>query len=123
MSILQPSAITFRRSPLTGCEPVPEPIWILLKQESLSGSGISWAICKSAPHPRQITTPAQARFSSCRPNNSIKALKATYHNLGFIHIYCNASILHVILSHIKPLNEIIFSFSYHNQVISTQLPW
>jgi len=24
----------------------------------VSGSGISWAICKSAPHPRQITTPA-----------------------------------------------------------------
>jgi len=24
----------------------------------VSGSGISWAICKSAPHPRQITMPA-----------------------------------------------------------------
>jgi len=35
-----------------------KPIWILLKQETLSGSGISWAICKSAPRPRQITTPA-----------------------------------------------------------------
>ena len=30
-------------------------IWILLKQETLSGSGISWAICKSAPRSRQIT--------------------------------------------------------------------
>jgi len=39
-------------------EPVPEPIWILLKQETLSGNGISWAICKSAPYPKQITTPA-----------------------------------------------------------------
>jgi len=39
-------------------EPVPEPIWILLKQETVSGSGISWAICKSAPRPRLITTPA-----------------------------------------------------------------
>ena len=28
----------------------------LLEQES--GIGISWAICKYAPHPRQITTPA-----------------------------------------------------------------
>jgi len=28
-------------------ELVPEPIWILLKQETVSGSGISWAICKS----------------------------------------------------------------------------
>jgi len=29
----------------------------LLEQEIVSGSGICWAICKSAPHPRQITTP------------------------------------------------------------------
>jgi len=36
-------------------------IWILLKQETVSGSGISWAICKSAPHSRQITTPAPHR--------------------------------------------------------------
>ena len=35
-----------------------KPIWILLKQETVSGSGISWAICKSAPRSRQITTPA-----------------------------------------------------------------
>jgi len=34
------------------------PIWILLKQETVSGSGISWAICKPVPHSRQITTPA-----------------------------------------------------------------
>ena len=35
-----------------------KPIWILLKQETVSGSGISWAICKCAPRSRQITTPA-----------------------------------------------------------------
>jgi len=34
-----------------------KPIWVLLKQETVSGSGISWAICKSAPRSRQITTP------------------------------------------------------------------
>jgi len=34
-----------------------KPIWILLKQETVSGSGISWAICKSTPCSRQITTP------------------------------------------------------------------
>ena len=33
-----------------------KPIWILLKQETVSGSGISWAICKFAPRSRQITT-------------------------------------------------------------------
>jgi len=44
-----------------------------------SGSGISWAICKSAPRSKQITAPAphhssflQARCPSCRPTNSTK---------------------------------------------------
>jgi len=32
-----------------------KPIWILLEQEKVSGSGVSWAICKSAPRSRQIT--------------------------------------------------------------------
>ena len=35
-----------------------KPIWILLKQETVSGSGISWNICKSAPRSRQMTMPA-----------------------------------------------------------------
>jgi len=30
----------------------------LLEQETVNGSGISWAMCKSAPCPRQITMPA-----------------------------------------------------------------
>ena len=34
------------------------PIYIFVKQETVSGSGISWAVCKSAPHSRQITMPA-----------------------------------------------------------------
>jgi len=34
-----------------------KPIWILLKQETVSGSGISWAVCKYAPRSRKITTP------------------------------------------------------------------
>ena len=38
-----------------------KPIWILLKQETVSGSGISWDIYKSANHSRQITTPAPHR--------------------------------------------------------------
>ena len=58
-----------------------KPIWILLKQETVSGSGISWDICKSAPLSRQIAMPAphhsvflQAGCPSCRPTNSVKAL-------------------------------------------------
>jgi len=44
------------------------PIWILLKQETVSGSGISWAICKSAPSSRQITTPAPHHSVFYRPD-------------------------------------------------------
>ena len=53
-------------------EPVPEryvqPIWILLKQETVSGSGISWAICKSAPRSRQITMPVPHHSGFYRPD-------------------------------------------------------
>ena len=35
-----------------------QSIWILLNQETVGGSGIRWAICKSAPRSRQITMPA-----------------------------------------------------------------
>jgi len=62
------------------------PIWILLKQETVSLSGISWAICKL-----QVCTLLQtdnhansspfcflqAGCPSCHPTNSIKTLKAT----------------------------------------------
>ena len=48
-----------------------KPIWILLEQETVGGSG------------RQITMPASSSLSflqagcpSCRPTNSVKALKA-----------------------------------------------
>ena len=40
----------------------------LLEQEIVSGSGISWAICKSAPRPRQITTPESHHSVSYRPD-------------------------------------------------------
>jgi len=43
-----------------------KPIWILLKQETVSGSGIRWAVCKSAPRSRKITTQAPTRFFSGR---------------------------------------------------------
>ena len=36
-----------------------KPIWILVKQETVSGSGISWAISKSAPHSRHRLQPHQ----------------------------------------------------------------
>ena len=54
----------------------------LLKQETVSGSGISWDLCKSAPRSRQIIMPAphhsflQAGCPFRCPTNGIKALKA-----------------------------------------------
>ena len=45
-----------------------KPIWILLKQETVSGSGISWVICKSAPRSRQITSPAPHHSVFYRPD-------------------------------------------------------
>ena len=44
------------------------PIWIFVKQETVSGSGISWTICKSAPRSRQITTPAPHYSVFYRPD-------------------------------------------------------
>jgi len=40
-----------------------KPIWILLKQETVSGSGITWAICS-----RQITIPAPQHSVFYRPD-------------------------------------------------------
>jgi len=39
-----------------------------MKQETVSGSGISWAICKSAPRSRQTTTPAPHHSVFYRPD-------------------------------------------------------
>jgi len=40
----------------------------LLEQQTLSGSGISWAISNSAPRPRQVTTPALHHSGFYRPH-------------------------------------------------------
>ena len=62
--------------PLSGTAGLPgwagtrniKPIWILLKQETVSGSGISSAVCKSAPRSRQITTPVPHHSVFYRPD-------------------------------------------------------
>ena len=60
-----------------------KPISILPKQETVSGSGISWAMCKPAPRSSQITMPALKFFTGWMPflppnwpTNSVRALKA-----------------------------------------------
>ena len=45
-----------------------KPIWILRKQQTVSGTSISWAICKSAPRSRQITMPAPHHSVFYRPD-------------------------------------------------------
>jgi len=47
-----------------------KPIWILLKQETVSGSGISWTICKSAPNngiDNHASTPPLKLFTGQMP--------------------------------------------------------
>ena len=68
-----------------------KPIWILLKQETLSGSDISWAICKSAPSFRQITTPAphhsvflQASMPFLPPNQQRQSTEGRFCHMGII---------------------------------------
>ena len=70
-----------------------KPNWILLKQETVSGSGISWAICKSAPCSRQITMPAPHHSVFYRPD----ALPATQptaskHWRHYIHRYIHSNL-------------------------------
>ena len=68
-----------------------KPIWILLEQETVSGSGISWAICKPAPRSRQTTMPT--------PQCSILQQKS-YHVT--LYIYLNSTHLYVLsLTHRK----------------------
>ena len=71
-----------------------KPIWILLKQETVSGSGISWAICKSTPRSRQITMPAPHHSVFYRPD----ALPATQPTASKhwrpLKSYCANNLLH-----------------------------
>ena len=75
-----------------------KPIWILLKQETVSGSGISWAICKSAPRSRQITMPApqplkfftgQMPFLPC--NQQRQSTEGTILSLTFVYLHVTIS--------------------------------
>ena len=58
----------FSRTTQVGRYQKGKPNRILLKQETVSASGISWAICKSAPCSRQITTPAPHHSVFYRPD-------------------------------------------------------
>jgi len=86
-----------------------KPIWILLKQETVSGSGISWAICKSAPRYRHITTPAPHQSVFYRPD-ALHAAQPTAskhwrHSHSMRLCICNDTVsvhLSVCLAHLVP---------------------
>jgi len=76
-----------------------KPIWILLKQETVSGSGISWNICKSAPRSRQITMPASHHSVFRRPD----ALTATQPTASKHWRHCICTRTHT-QTHTHPFN-------------------
>jgi len=65
-----------------------------LKQQTVSGSGISWAICKSAPCSRQITMPASHHSVFYRPD-ALPAAQPTaskhwrHHNVWKVQVYAS----------------------------------
>ena len=103
-----------------------KPVWILLKQETVSGSGIRWAICKSALSSRQITTPAphhsvflQAGCPSCRPTNSVKALKA---NIYYIRTQNkNVCIIFLLILPLLKISKQFVIFKHKTRSIIYQL--
>jgi len=71
-----------------------------MKQETVSGSGISWAICKSAPCSRQITMPCPtAQFFTGRvpflpPNQQRQSTEGTLCNTK---MYKNPAVIIIII--------------------------
>ena len=93
-----------------------KPIWILLKQETVSGSGIIRAVCKSAPRSRQITTPAPHHSVFYRPDalpatqpTASKYWRHLYHTWLYFYITvklvtCPLGLLHTQYDCTKKLN-------------------
>ena len=79
------------------------------EQETVSGSDISWAICKCASRTRQVTTPAphhsvlKADCPSCRPTNSVEALKANLKLLTVI-VYCALDLI-TVFHEVRPFKK------------------
>ena len=68
-----------------------KPVWISLKQETVSSSGISWAVCKSAHRCRQITMPARHHSVFYRPD-ALPAAQPTaskHWSLSHSTVICN----------------------------------
>ena len=68
-----------------------KPIWILLKQETVSGSGISWTICKSAPRSRHLAPPLSfftGRMPFLPPNQQRQSTEGTQFYSSYVCMLC-----------------------------------
>ena len=107
-----------------------KPIWILLKQETVSGSGsISWVICKSASRSKQITMPtphyslfyrpdalpaAQPTASKHWRHKIIKPVRANNSHNFCLRVPCKS------LNFNKP-NNLLFCNPKSNHIYTSQL--
>ena len=101
-----------------------KPIWILLKQETMSGSGISWAICKSAPRSRPITTPAPTTqfftgwMPFLPPNQQRQSTEAPYSVCSVLNIeYCNLCNSYLVVDHTFFMNITLIKSAHMSRMI------
>ena len=104
-----------------------KPIWVLLKQETVSGSGISWNICKSAPRSRQITTPAPhhsvyftGRMPFLPPNQQRQSTEGIPRSIFSVHLLaCNFAKYSPIKKKLLADSAIHFSYFGYRQTPTT----
>jgi len=105
-----------------------------MKQETVSGSGISWATCKSAPRSRQITTPVPyhsvftGRMPFLSPNQQRQSTEGTCQSAvrclstdGLIDLF----VLFTVFFSVAVSVSIIISctFNVHRGVMSLMQPF
>ena len=91
----------------------------------MSGSGVSWAICNSAPHARQTTTPASHHSSyftgrmpflppnqqrqSTEGNNSLNSPLLTTQNAGTRKMFpCSLAIIVGIIHYLQLITRLFY---------------
>jgi len=95
-----------------------KPVWILLKQETVSGSGISWAIYKSAPCCRQITTPTPHHSVYYRPDALPAAQPTALKAHILLIIYSDVLTMQIIIPKLKnePMGVVIVESGWGSMV-------
>jgi len=91
-----------------------KPIRISLKQDIVSGSGISWAICKSAPRFWEITTPT--------PHHSVFTGRAPFlppNQRQSTVLFCSLAVLDPRVGHtmdvLSPLISVLCHSDWHGE--------